>query len=131
VVAWDRERFDLLSLETFKSEMETIIKSHRRVVFDLEHLRFIDSQGLGVLLYCLRQLNGRGGDLKLCGVSSMMRMLFERTSMLRIFDIYPSRQDAVMATQWTCPWKSLDIIMSPNDEIRRKAMGGEVELNSV
>ena len=130
VVAWQKERLGSWGIEAFKREMEEILRSERRVVFDLAHLRFVDSQGLGLLLYCLRQLNGRGGDLKLCGVSRTMRMLFERASMLRLFDIYSTREEAVLATSWSCPWKSLDIVMAPNDEIRRKAVGAEGALSA-
>lgn len=130
VVAWEKERLGSWRIDAFKREMEKILRTERRVVFDLADLRFVDSQGLGVLLYCLRQLNSRGGDLKLCGVSPTMRMLFERASMLRLFDIYPTRDEAVLATSWSCPWKSLDIVMAPNDEIRRKAVGAEGALST-
>ena len=60
----------------------------RKVVFDLRELRFVDSSGLGAILSCLRQLNGKGGELKLCGMTKPVRALFELVRMHKIFDIY-------------------------------------------
>jgi len=66
-------------------------------VLDLSRLRFVDSSGLGALLSCLRQLTGRGGDLRLSGMSKPVRALFELVRMHRIFDIYPTKEEAIKA----------------------------------
>ena len=69
------------------------------MVFDLSKLRFVDSSGLGAFLSCLRKLNAKGGDLKLCGMSKQVRAVFELVRMHRIFDIYGTREEAVRAFQ--------------------------------
>jgi anti-sigma B factor antagonist len=49
------------------------------------------------LLSCLRQLNGVGGDLKLCGTSKPVRALFELVRMHRVFELCNTSEDAVRA----------------------------------
>jgi anti-sigma B factor antagonist len=67
------------------------------VVFDLRELRFVDSSGLGAILSCLRQLNAKGGDLKLCEMTKPVRALFELVRMHKIFDIYVTKEQALRA----------------------------------
>lgn len=91
------EELDAGNAAEFKRDVAPVLAANTKVVFDMELLRFMDSSGLGAVLSCLRSLNGRGGDLKLCGVSKPVRALFELVRMHRIFDIYPSREEAVRA----------------------------------
>jgi len=88
---------DASNSKDFKNEVSPILNSEQRVIFDLEHLGFVDSSGLGAILSCLRQLNGAGGDLKLCGMTKPVRALFELVRMHRIFEIYDSRDEALAA----------------------------------
>ncbi len=81
----------------FKAEIAPVLEAHRKLVFDLSQLSFVDSSGLGAILSCLRQANAGGGDLKLCGLSKPVRALFELVRMHRIFDILNSREEAIRA----------------------------------
>ncbi len=83
----------------FKRDLAPLLGNETRIVLDLSRLRFIDSSGLGAMLSCLRQLSGKGGDLKLAGMSKQVRALFELVRMHRIFDIYGTPVDAVKAFQ--------------------------------
>jgi anti-sigma B factor antagonist len=49
------------------------------------------------VISCLRKLNARGGDLKLSGMSTDVRGVFELVRMHRVFDIFPTAGDAVRA----------------------------------
>jgi len=74
-----------------------VLEPCSKVVFDLRELRFVDSSGLGAILSCLRQLNAKGGDLKLCEMTKPVRALFELVRMHKIFDIYVTRGEALRA----------------------------------
>ncbi len=121
------DQLDAYRVEDFKRQMGPVLSRYTKVVFDMGRLRFIDSLGLGVMLFFLRELNAQGGDLKLCCIKGTVRMLLERVGMVRLFDTYETREDAVLATQWDCPWKSLDIVLAPSDNIRRKAMALDID----
>ncbi len=90
---------DASNAKDFKNEVAPLLGNSAKVVFDMEHLGFVDSSGLGSILSCLRQLNASGGDLKLCGMTKPVRALFELVRMHRIFDIYDSRDQALAAFQ--------------------------------
>jgi len=72
-----------------------VLSSETRVAMDFQRLQFVDSSGLGVLLSCLRDLHGRGGDLRLFGMTRPVRSLFELVRMHRVFEIYNTREEAV------------------------------------
>jgi anti-sigma B factor antagonist len=88
---------DASNAKDFKNEVSSYLSSGAKVIFDMEHLGFVDSSGLGSILSCLRQLNASGGDLKLCGMTKPVRALFELVRMHRIFDIYETREQALSA----------------------------------
>src|SRR6186997_984250 len=99
VVVLPGEQLDAGNAKEFKRDIVAVLEPCSKVVFDLRELRFVDSSGLGAILSCLRHLNGKGGDLKLCEMTKPVRALFELVRMHKIFDIYPTRSDAVRALQ--------------------------------
>lgn len=92
-------QLDASSAEEFKRDLAPLLEKHAQVIFDLSQLGFIDSSGLGALLSCLRCLQERGGDLKLCSMSKSVRALFELVRMHRIFHIFDTQEEAVHAFQ--------------------------------
>lgn len=97
IVELPYEELDASNASDLKRDATTLIENERKLVFDLSHARFVDSSGLGAFLSCLRRVNERGGDLKLCGLSRPVRAVFELVRMHRIFDIYATREEAAHA----------------------------------
>lgn len=97
VVELPGEILDASNVKEFKRDISYIIEQEDKVLFDMHHLQFVDSSGLGSILSCLRNLNAKGGDLKLCGMSKPVRALFELVRMHRIFDIYNTREEALLS----------------------------------
>jgi anti-sigma B factor antagonist len=97
VVAVPVEELDAGNTVEFKRDMSPVLEANTKVVLDLSKLRFMDSSGLGSFLSCLRRLNAKGGDLKLCGLSPQVRTVIELVRMHRIFDIYGTKEEAVRA----------------------------------
>lgn len=88
---------DANNVKAMKESLLSILKTHPKAVFDMTHLRFVDSSGLGAILSCLRQVNDVGGDLKLYGLAQPVRSLFELVRMHRIIDIYHTKEEAIQA----------------------------------
>jgi len=88
---------NLQSGRDFRQEFEPQIKEHKQIVLDLSAVTFIDSSGLGVLISCLKKAREAGGDIKLCGLTSQVRALFQLVRMHKLFDIYNSREEAAHA----------------------------------
>jgi anti-sigma B factor antagonist len=65
------------------------------LVVDLEEVQFIDSSGLGALLSGHKNTILQNGSFKLCNLQSQVQSMFELTRLQRVFDIYPSVQEAL------------------------------------
>ena len=99
VVAVQDEHLDASVTEEFKRDMAPVLEDNAKVVLDMSWLQFVDSAGLGAILSCLRKLGAMNGDLKLCGLTKPVRSMFEMARMHRIFDIFPTCEEAVQAFQ--------------------------------
>jgi anti-sigma B factor antagonist len=91
------EELDAGNAAEFKREVGPVLEAAPKVVLDLSPLRFVDSSGLGAFISCLRKLNAKGGDVKLCAMSKQVRAVFELVRMHRIFDIYGTKEEAARA----------------------------------
>jgi anti-sigma B factor antagonist len=91
------EELDASNVGEFRRDIAPVLDANATLVLDLGRLRFVDSSGLGAFISCLRKLNAKGGDLKLCGLSPAVRAVFELVRMHRVFDIHGTAQDAVAA----------------------------------
>ena len=97
VAAVPVDELDAGNVGEFKRDIAPLLEANAKLVLDLSRLRFVDSSGLGAFISCLRKLNAKGGDLKLCGMSKQVRAVFELVRMHRVFDILATRDDAVRA----------------------------------
>lgn len=95
VIDLREDNLDASNVREFREAVQSLIQDRTRVVLDLEGVKFVDSSGLGALISCLRQLNGRDGDLRLCAMSATVRALFELMRMHRVFNIQDTRAEAV------------------------------------
>lgn len=97
IVIVPAEELDAANTAEFKQDLAPVLDANAKVVLDLARVRFIDSSGLGAFLSCLRKLNEKRGDLKLCGLTSQVREAFGLVRMHRILDIYNTCEEAVRA----------------------------------
>lgn len=97
VVVLPVEELDASITGELKRDIAPLLEAHTKMVLDLGLLRFLDSSGLGAFLSCLRRLNAKGGDLKLCAMSKQVRTVFELVRLHKIFDIFETREEALRA----------------------------------
>lgn len=90
-------RLDVQSVTAFKDSVVGQLIPGKNVVLDLHTVLFIDSTGLGALLSLLRLVKKTGDTLVLAHVSEQTLAMFRLVKMNRIFDIYASTEEAVMA----------------------------------
>lgn len=87
-------RIDASTASDFKEKMsEWISAGNRRIVLNLAEVDFIDSSGLGAIVSSLKKI-GADGDLVICCVKETVMSLFRLTRMNRVFDIFPSEEEA-------------------------------------
>ena len=69
----------------------------RKILLDFSHVTYLDSSGLGELVGCYTSIRHRGGDLKLCGLSSRVFSLMKLTSLHSVFDVKDTEAQALAA----------------------------------
>ena len=95
IVSFPVANLDAGNAKDFRDAMLPVTASRDIVVIDMTALNFVDSSGLGAFLSCLRSMNGKGGQLRLFGMTKPVKALFELVRMHRIFTIYNSREEAL------------------------------------
>ncbi len=84
---------DSTKAEEFRQSVEDLLQNGAETILvDLKDITFIDSSGLGTLVVMLKKIRGLNRSLCLCSINDQVRMLFELTSMDRVFEIYEDRQ---------------------------------------
>lgn len=70
---------DALGCTEIRPELERIINNERHVhiLLDLNHVSFLDSSGIGVIVFLYKRLKARGQDLKLVQVHGQPKELMD------------------------------------------------------
>lgn len=90
IVTCDGSRLDASFAQNFFTSMQGFIeKGHMDIILDLSSVKFVDSTGLGAIVRCLKEIDGRG-ELVLCGVNDMVLSLLTLT---RLDDIFLQAKD--------------------------------------
>lgn len=72
-----------------------IKEGHLKVVFNLEHVPFLDSSGVGQIVRTMSELSKRGGALKISNLQKPIENLVSRALKNQPDFIYPTTEEAV------------------------------------
>ena len=79
----------------FKQYFVDVVKeSYHKIIIDLSQVRFMDSSGLGALVYCLKKMPIYG-EIVIVGAQSDVRRLFTLTRMDRLFTHYQELNEVI------------------------------------
>ena len=91
------ETVDSASAQEFKEHLtNAIADGNDLIVLDTEEIEFIDSSALGVIMSVLKWLNGRG-EIAIASAHDAVDQLFKVTRMDKIFQMFPTTEEAVEA----------------------------------
>jgi anti-sigma B factor antagonist len=85
---------DATNVHIFKNQLEDRIRDNDYLLINLESIDFLDSSGLGALIWTLREIESKGGSLRLCNLKKPVIMLLEVVRMHRVFEIYKDKNEA-------------------------------------
>lgn len=74
---------------------ELAAEGRHNVIFDMAHVDYIDSTGLGSLVICFTSVKKAGGALKLLNLNKRNIELLILTKLHTIFEVFSDEQDAV------------------------------------
>ena len=87
---------DAQSAPQFEQDCKAwIAEGHTTLVVDLGELAYVSSMGLRSFLSTAKALQAKGGALRLCRLTGLVKQVFEITGLLRLFPIYESAESAV------------------------------------
>ncbi len=67
---------------------EALAAGYRTILIEFQAGTFIDSNGFGSLVACLKKTKEAGSAFNLCGLNTQVRLVLEMTGTARIFDIF-------------------------------------------
>jgi len=97
IITLAEETFEAAMVEDFSHHMSPIIAENTHVVFDLSHIRFLDSMACGALLKCHRKLKDKGGKMGLCCAQKQVNAIFDLMGFPQLFDVFDDREEALRA----------------------------------
>ena len=84
--------------DVFRNELQKLIdEDKKKVIIDLEHVKFMNSSGLGILIGGLTTMRKAGGDIKLCNADKRISSLLMVSQLNTVFDHHLSLDSAVKA----------------------------------
>jgi anti-sigma B factor antagonist len=90
-------RFDARTAPIVQKQLQAATaESPAQVVVNLEKVEFVDSTGLSTLVQAMKHARQLNGDVRLCGMQQPVRIIFELTRLDKVFDIFPTEEDAVL-----------------------------------
>ncbi len=94
------KRFDSESAPVIENELKKILEQHpESMLFDFTQTEYIASAGLRVLLSTTRTVMKTGGKVALSSLAPQVRQVFEIAGFTKIFSIYGTRDEALLALQ--------------------------------
>jgi len=88
---------DHTTTDEFVRRMQDLLQQGTsRVVLDLEHLTYASSLGLASLVRVHHHYATRGGKIAFAGLHSAVATLLRVSRLDRLFDLYPTVQEAVL-----------------------------------
>lgn len=101
-------RLDADNVSEFKALVAQLQDRSPQLVIDLSEVHYLDSPGCSALLSAVRCLDRFGGQIKVCGLTESARRTLDLFQMLRILEVYKTRDEAIHAfvtelALWTSP----------------------------
>ena len=89
-------QLDAFTTPDIKAEFKKLTDSrHYKLVLNLEQVDYVNSTGIGAIVAVAQQVRRRKGDLKLFGMKSDIRKVFDLVGASKILDIFETEQEAL------------------------------------
>lgn len=83
---------DSMQADSFRQQVNNALdQGADTILIDLKDITFVDSSGLGSLVVVLKKIRASKKSMYVCSINDQVRMLFELTSMDRVFEVLPDR----------------------------------------
>ena len=97
VVLLPGETLEASNVDAFRGNMAPVLEGNAKVVFDMSQVHFIDSMACGLLVSLFKQLQQKGGGLKICCITPPVENLFALMGFDKLFGRFKTREEAIGA----------------------------------
>ncbi len=88
--------FDAAASDAVRSELESLVNTaSSNIVFDLSDVTFIDSTGMGLIIYAFKRSQSSGGEFRVSGLRGQPLELFKLLRVDRVIKLFPNTAEAV------------------------------------
>ncbi|MEJ5260473.1 MAG: STAS domain-containing protein [Anaerohalosphaeraceae bacterium] len=93
----DEKILEESQIQALESSFLPLIEENQpiKLVVDFSQVRFLTSSVLGLLIRLSKKIYEAEGILRLCGIQPKIYEIFKITRLDKVFDIYPTRQEAL------------------------------------
>jgi anti-anti-sigma factor len=74
---------------------DLLSEGQKKIVFDISHVRHLDSAGVGIIVMCSGKLKEVQGELRVVGAAGHVATVLKMTEVCRIVPLYPTMADAL------------------------------------
>lgn len=90
-------RMDAESAPAFEAQCESCVaEGFTGLILDLSNLTYVSSLGLGAIVNVAKRLRDKGGEVRVCCVTGLVRQLFEITKLNHVFPPHDSVESALV-----------------------------------
>jgi len=82
--------FDADSVNRMKADIESYSKLSTHIIFDLEQVEFIDSSGIGAIVFLYKRMAAKGFSVSVAGLTEQPLALFQMLFLDKTINCYPS-----------------------------------------
>ncbi|MDY6912919.1 MAG: STAS domain-containing protein [Planctomycetota bacterium] len=93
----DQKILDEINITQLGEQLQAMVQqaSHSKFVMDFSSVAHMSSSALGMLITLQKKIREKGGQLRLCNIQPTIHEVFVITRLNEIFNIHPSRKEAV------------------------------------
>ncbi|HDP98526.1 MAG TPA: anti-sigma factor antagonist [bacterium] len=96
IISINQDRLDTVMAPDLKTELLLLVdQGVTKILVDLSNVVYVDSSGLGALLFGVRQMKNLGGHLILCGANSKVSNLIKIARLETHLKNYRDRKQAL------------------------------------
>ncbi|KGJ86555.1 STAS domain-containing protein [Colwellia psychrerythraea] len=82
--------FDADTVNVMKDDIEAYSKLSTNIIFDLEQVPFIDSSGIGAIVFLYKRMVAKGFSVSVTGLTQQPLELFEMLFLDKTINCYPN-----------------------------------------
>lgn len=86
----------------------------KKIILNVDRVEYIDSSGLGILVFMSRAAKSHGASLALSNLGSHFREVMQMTRLLTVFDTYKTEADAVVGMSKVADFHSIGELLKPS-----------------